>query len=132
VEVNINDRGAGHIDVLQGVIPMWLNSLVDGSWSIVAEVYFYVIFPLVLYRFCATPRSAFRTYLAVLLIAIVTALIPSLQLKGNFGYYNFLYQLPCFMVGVVAYRIITQSPELSTMRHWSQSFWYSHASYSQG
>lgn len=108
-----------HLVFLQGFVPKWLNSLVDGSWSVVAEVYFYVIFPLVLYRFCATARSAFRTYLAVLLIAIFTAFIPLSQLEGNFGYYNFLYQLPCFLVGVVAYRIINQFSALISMSLWS-------------
>lgn len=110
-----------HLFFLQGFVPVWLNSLVDGSWSIIAEVYFYLLYPLILHRFCKTILAAFRTYLVVLSFAILTGPIFSLYTIGNFGYYNFLYQLPCFMVGVVACRVINQSTALTTLRLWSRT-----------
>lgn len=108
-----------HLFFLQGLVPEWLNSLVDGSWSIVAEVYFYILFPILLYRFCLTTLDAFKTYLVVLSIAILTAPILQMHEVGNFGFYNFIYQAPCFMVGVVVYRIINEPTAWTRLRLWS-------------
>ncbi len=95
-----------HLLFVQGVVPAWLHTLVDGSWSIAAEVYFYILFPVLLSRRCESVHAAFKSYVITLGIAVLTTELIGGRLPGSYGYYNFAAQLPCFMLGVLAFRIL--------------------------
>lgn len=100
-----------HLLFLQELTPHNLNTLVDGSWSIVCEVYFYALFPL-LRRVCTDARSALLGFAASMLVSMASAvLIAHSPLKeSGFVYYNFLVQLPAFMLGIVVGIELNASP----------------------
>ena len=94
-----------HVFLLQGIFPQGLHSFVDGSWSIVCEVYFYILLPLVIIPL--TPN------LAAALVLLAAAIIGSsyavnelpwhLSPVPGWRYYSFISQLPCFIVGCVLF-----------------------------
>lgn len=93
---------AAHWFFLQGAVPGWINSLVDGSWSICAEVYFYLLFPLILYRLHRTLAGG----LVAVALACAASLVATYLLRrspAGFSYYNFLSQMPCLMMGALLY-----------------------------
>lgn len=109
-----------HLVFLQGFIPAWQNTLVDGSWSIVAEVYFYILFPLVFANRCTEPRRAFQTYLAALVIAMATVYLTR-KAQGSYGYYNLINQLPCFLLGAFVQVLHRQIGAAAVLQRWAPS-----------
>lgn len=100
-----------HLLMLQGFIPSWQHSLIDGSWSIVAEFYFYAMAPFLLSRFLTEPAAVLRYICLVLPISILFSWSAS-DLPGSWGYYGFPAQFPCFLFGVLVYRIRQKWPNL--------------------
>lgn len=108
-----------HLFFLQGFTPGWLHTLVDGSWSVVAEVYFYILFPVFLDPRSRTIRLAFKVYVWTLGLAIVAVELIGGRLPGSYGYYNFATQLPCFVLGVLAFRVIHDPLLYKILAKWS-------------
>ena len=97
-----------HLGFLQGIFPAYLHTQLDGSWSIVNEVYFYLLFGLALHRICDDAVKASQLYACSLLIAILFILLIGRHVSA-LSHYGFLAQLPCFVLGVLAHRL-SQTP----------------------
>lgn len=93
-----------HLLLLQGFTPLQLHTLLDGSWSIVNEAYFYLIFAAIPSIVLHTSLAAGRFYAASLILAIFFILLVGRKYEG-YSHYGFLARLPCFFLGVFAQRI---------------------------
>lgn len=94
-----------HLFFLQGFMPQRLHSLLDGSWSIVVEVYFYLIFAALPAAATRTPAAAAKLYAASLALAICFVVLVGRRYSG-YSHYGFAAQLPCFVLGVIAQRLM--------------------------
>ncbi len=94
-----------HLFFLQGFVPAWLHTLLDGSWSIVVEAYFYLIFAALPAAATRTPAAAAKLYAASLALAIGFVVVVGRSYSG-YSHYGFAAQLPCFMLGVIAQRVM--------------------------
>lgn len=98
-----------HLFFLQGFFPRDFHTLVDGSWSIVNEVYFYVLYPIVIYRYTKTVYDSLRTFAICILLSITFMLTVGKYYSapefGGFSYYAFPVQLPCFILGIFCFRV---------------------------
>ncbi len=104
-----------HIIFLQGFAPKWLDTLVDGGWSIVVEVYFYILYPLVFSRLCSTALATLRCYIVGLIFSMIAGGVFGYWLQlGDYSYRNFIVQIPCFLVGVFIFHIIKEKTKLSS------------------
>ena len=101
-----------HLAFLQGFVPAKLHTLLDGSWSIVIEVYFYLLFAVGLNRCCRTASGSSWTYAASLVAAIAFVLLVGRHASG-YSYYGFPAQLPCFVLGALVHRL-SQTPGFET------------------
>ena len=95
-----------HLFFLQGFEPSRLNTLLDGDWSIINEVYFYILFPLIarvvkdntvrcIYLLCAS-------YALAICYSFYWARLDTLD---GVIYYTFIPHLPEFLLGFLAFRI---------------------------
>ena len=100
-----------HLAFLQGLVPARLHTLLDGSWSIVVEVYFYLLLALVLARVCRTAPACAWAYAASLLAAMLFTVTAGRMYSG-YSHYGFPAQLPCFILGVLACRLV-QTPDFA-------------------
>ncbi len=96
-----------HLFFLQGFSAYRLHSLLDGSWSIVIEVYFYLLFPFFVYNFVNSKKKSLLYFLvSVGLLSLFPKIIGPVwhEIKtGSFYYYFFTNQLPCFILGIVLF-----------------------------
>ena len=95
-----------------GIEPNYLNTVVPGGWSIVDEIYFYLIFPFLFLTFGRVNAWVVGTVIAMLNVALV-AFADDLYgsfttefLVRDFLYRNFLTNLVCFYAGIEAYRFL--------------------------
>ncbi|MFM7661568.1 MAG: acyltransferase family protein, partial [Bacteroidota bacterium] len=95
-----------------GFNPYYINSIVEGGWSIAIEMIFYAIIP-ILFIFIKNIKVAFWSFLASLLIASglfifnqKNILIESVDLWRAFTYFNFIAQLPVFLLGILLFYVI--------------------------
>lgn len=95
-----------HIFMLQGFSSNLIHTLLDGSWSIVIEVYFYILFPFLIYRFTRKSEDALFAFFVSLVVSIsFTMLVGKNTIPSDFGYYAFPVQLPCFLLGIYCCRV---------------------------
>lgn len=102
---------------LNGFHPETITSVVPGGWSIVVEMTFYVVLPFLIERF-----RSLRSLVALYLVSLVTAAVAARVAYRVFGgaypaeqiylvdalaSLNFLSQLPVFIAGMLAYRIVS-------------------------
>jgi peptidoglycan/LPS O-acetylase OafA/YrhL len=105
----------------------WQDIAVPGSWSIVCEASFYILFPIVV-AFTTTSRRA-----AILLLASIVfaaACLPVLVRLGlwtgaqtvplahNFAFLSAPTQFPCFAVGLMAYMLIQEQRPFARAAGW--------------
>lgn len=101
---------------LHGFHPETITSVVPGGWSIAVEMTFYLLFPL-LVRWSRTKVSlglllagslAFAWVAARLAYAVFGPAYPEQQryLVDTLSELNFLSQLPVFVFGIIAYRLM--------------------------
>ena len=97
-----------HLFLLQGFAPAYLSSFVDGSWSIVSEVYFYILMFFIFYKFLNNALNSYRGYLLMLTISIYGYIVLNYMMpeEGQFIFYFILNNLPSFFVGIIVYHII--------------------------
>ena len=103
---------AAHLVMAQGFIPSWQHSLLDGSWSIVAEVYFYAFAPWILDRYLTHPANVLRWLCIAIPAGILFSFLARNQV-GYWGYYGFPAQLPCFLLGILVQRAKQSHPDVS-------------------
>lgn len=92
-----------HLFFLQGFFPNKLHTLLDGSWSIVNEVIFYLVFPLIFSRF-ENINGKFKLYCFALILSMLFVIsVPDIY--PGYSYYGFLSHFPTFCLGMIAYEI---------------------------
>jgi peptidoglycan/LPS O-acetylase OafA/YrhL len=92
-----------HLFLLQGFSPSWIHTIVDGSWSIVCEVYFYIFAPFIIQ--CI---KCLRNMIWFLFISIIFAIIFIIAIgryHSGYSFYAFPVQFPCFILGIICYRV---------------------------
>lgn len=95
-----------HVLMLQGLFPANIHTLLDGSWSIVNEVYFYLLFPLVVYKSTKTVENALLTFIFSCVVSIAFTMIIGRYIDyPGYSYYSFPVQFPLFILGIYCYRI---------------------------
>ena len=92
-----------HVLFLQGFFPSKLHTLVDGSWSIVCEVYFYILAPL-LFRFVRNLYGALCLFAISLFVSVVFVIVEGRYFSG-FSFYAFPSQFPCFVLGIICHYV---------------------------
>jgi len=97
---------------VHGVRPTWISSIVPGGWSITAEMMFYLLIPLLIFRIKNLNQAIYFTLgtlvLAQLLKAIGYQYPPIEEIELWKAYLN-LYlpsQLPVFGCGIIAYFLV--------------------------
>lgn len=93
-----------HLLLLQGFTPTWLHTLLDGSWSIVNEAYFYLILAFSPKLLWHSSLFVTRLYAASIGLAILFILLIGRHYDG-YSHYGFFSQLPCFILGVLVQKI---------------------------
>lgn len=92
-----------HVLFLQGLFPRLDHTLIDGSWSIVCELYFYLLFPVI---FSITGRLRHLNWAILGSLTVGIAFVGLFaRAPDGFSYYGFPAQLPCFLLGMSVYRI---------------------------
>jgi peptidoglycan/LPS O-acetylase OafA/YrhL len=98
-----------NIFFINGFNPYWINSIVEGSWSIAVEMTFYFCFPFLFNKIKNLNQAflflcislIFSSYLNRYLEA--HALISDKQLWQDYLYFYFPSQLPIFALGIILY-----------------------------
>lgn len=103
---------------LQGFVPVQLHTLLDGSWSIVIEAYFYLFFAFIFYKATMTSLTALKIYATSIGFAILCILLIGRNHLG-YSHYAFFAQFPCFLLGVLVSRIKSYSEFEQRFRQWS-------------
>lgn len=95
-----------HIFFLQGFFPSSLNTLLDGDWSIVNEVYFYILFPLLhLYAKSSLEKLTKLLFLSLCASVIFSLFNYVLKIGHEYSYYGFLNHLPFFIFGMIGFNL---------------------------
>ncbi len=109
-----------HLTFLQGWSPQYMHSLVDGSWSIVNEVYFYALYPLIR-TLVRGIRQAVLFWVAALALQswLADPVFAYASERGNPGFvvYYFFASLPAFALGMAIYWLRREG--LSRIDGWS-------------
>jgi peptidoglycan/LPS O-acetylase OafA/YrhL len=100
---------AAHIAFLQGLIPKWMHTLVDGSWFIVVQIYFFLCYALFGGRLCRDLAGSLRAYAASIVLSILFVVIERGRTDG-FSYYGFPVHFSSMILGVVLYRTKSAMP----------------------
>jgi peptidoglycan/LPS O-acetylase OafA/YrhL len=134
-QANLNLPNVGaHLVFLQGFIPQFIHSLLDGSWSIANEVYFYILLPGILFPLAKDIRSAVWLYLATLAFSmfcavywpVITSWAPLNFMRSGsegFGYYFFPNQLPCFVMGILLRHLLSLPGIENICRGYRHALW---------
>jgi exopolysaccharide production protein ExoZ len=100
-----------------GDFPAWQNSVVPGSWSIVCEAMFYLLFPFLAALATNTRRAAVLFVVSVLFAAACWPLLTryagwtGVHVAGRqheFAFFFITSQLPCFAIGILVFRMIEE------------------------
>jgi peptidoglycan/LPS O-acetylase OafA/YrhL len=103
---------AANLFFVHGLVPSANNSIVPGGWSIGTECLFYAVFPLL---FIFYKKKGIRSlcylliaYAAILGIAgILARKYLGMMVENNtFAYFNFLVQLPVFVLGTACFHLV--------------------------
>jgi len=94
-----------HVLFLQGFFPDKLHTFLDGSWSIVIEAYFYLFFAIFGFSKTREVNKALWFYGLTLVVSMVFVVLIGRHFSG-YSHYGFLAQFPCFMLGVLVYRLL--------------------------
>lgn len=98
---------------LHGFHPETINSVVPGGWSVAVEMTFYLVFPLLVR--IEKIRYLFAFLVLSLLLQKVNAPVsgwifqyapPQEYLIDRFAFFNFIAQLPVFVIGLITYRFL--------------------------
>lgn len=96
-----------HIFFLQCFSSYRIHSLLDGSWSIIIEMFFYIIFPFLVYDFVNTKKKSLYFFVISLFLMVLFPFLFGFiweEIKtGSFYYYFFTNQFPCFVLGIIMF-----------------------------
>jgi len=95
-----------HIFFLNGVFPLFINSLVSGGWFVGTLVLFYLIAP-ILYKYIKSTNQSLIFFLISIIISVAfdQYIFQWLNL-GYFSYMSLPMQLPVFALGIFCYFIV--------------------------
>ncbi len=114
-----------NLTFLHDLFPESIDSIVPGGWSIGVEFTFYLLVPLLFKKLnsCSTLFNAFTVVLFVnfLLARLVFPLnyFQTLNAGNHFLYFNFLNQLPVFLLGMFWFRATREPFKLEQLNKWS-------------
>ncbi len=115
--VNANYLIFSSLTFTNGFNPYYINSVVEGGWSIAVEMIFYAVFP-VMFLVVKNIKIAFWTFLFSLFLASIlfiffqnNILISDEVVWKSFIYFNFIAQLPVFLLGVLLFYIVTNKED---------------------
>jgi peptidoglycan/LPS O-acetylase OafA/YrhL len=100
-----------HLFLLQEFKSAWIHTLLDGSWTIICEAMFYILYPLVLVRLAHKPVRLLYALAASILFSVIFAYL--VGKNGVVAYYLFPAHLPVFLIGILAYRIREHLPKIT-------------------
>lgn len=103
------------------VNPYWINSIVEGGWSIAIEMVFYITIP-----FLFAIIKKLRTALWALGFSIIASSlfymvmvshpqIPEKAIWNSFIYFSFPSQLPVFLLGISLYYLIKENDQVNIL-----------------
>lgn len=101
-----------------GFNPYWINSIVQGGWSVGVEVAFYCLLPFLFLRIKNIQQACnfvFISLFARLLFLILLThyrMIPDVELWDQYLFFYLPNQLPIFAMGIVLYFLIYDSSNL--------------------
>lgn len=80
-----------HVVMVQGIVPSSLHTLMDGSWSIVCELYFYIMFPYLIYKFTRNTSDSLLAFLISTILSMAFAMLIGKNIGQDvyYGYYAF-------------------------------------------
>lgn len=99
------------------------QGIVTAGWSVAVEMQFYVMFPL-LFAWMTSMRRAVAFFLATLaltaLFSAVVDVLPFSELaRDNLFKFSLIRSLPCFAVGMIAYRAYVSLRSQGGSRKWA-------------
>jgi peptidoglycan/LPS O-acetylase OafA/YrhL len=109
---------ASNFSFTHGFNPYWINSIVQGGWSVGVEVAFYCLLPFLFLRIKNIQQACnfvfISLFIRVLLMILLThyRLIPDEELWGQYLFFYLPNQLPIFAMGIVLYFLIYDSSNL--------------------
>jgi exopolysaccharide production protein ExoZ len=103
--------------------PTAIGSTVPGGWSIVTEIYFYLLFPFIIKILGGSRIAYLKTFLimslayiivlrSLFILALKGMHLPSVAI-GDFVYMNIFSQLPVFLLGCYLFFLIRDKKKLS-------------------
>lgn len=104
---------------LHGFHPETINSVVPGGWSIAVEMTFYLVFPLLVrvekfkYLFLLLVSSLLVQKMNAPIAEQIFQYEPHQKyLIDGFAFFNFVGQLPVFIIGMITYRFLAQQNKI--------------------
>jgi peptidoglycan/LPS O-acetylase OafA/YrhL len=94
--------------------PYWINSIVEGGWSIAIEMVFYLIFPLLFVWINSFNRALWLLNISLIISSVFFhymynhPMIQEKEIWNAFCYFSFPSQLPVFMLGINIYFILKE------------------------
>lgn len=104
-----------NLTFIHGLVQSANNYVVPGGWSIGTEMLFYMIFPF-LWKF--QKNLSIKNLVFLLGVSVAVALLfvycsgtylHRSTINNSFTYFNIANQFPCFIIGIIAYRVISES-----------------------
>ena len=107
-----------NLTFLNGFNPHWINSIVEGSWSIAIEMLFYLTIPL-LFKYIKNINQAILFFMLSMVFSFYLNIIfmrnPLIENEALWGEYLFFYfpnQLPIFAIGIIMYFICFKTDKI--------------------
>ena len=98
--------------------PYWINSIVEGGWSIAIEMVFYLVFPLLFKLINNTNKAIWALNFSLIFSSVFYLymynhpMIQDNEVWISFCYFSFPSQLPVFLLGINLYFILKNQVEL--------------------
>jgi peptidoglycan/LPS O-acetylase OafA/YrhL len=111
-----------HVLFINGWNPYWINTLVEGGWSVAIEMPFYLLVPFLYKNIISINQSIWLTGIIFIMSKGLSAvlkkypLIPDIEIWNNFTYYWLPNQFPVFLMGINLYFIYTKLMDYSSKK----------------
>lgn len=105
--------------------PYWINSIVEGGWSIAIEMLFYVCLPVIFLMVKSLKQALYFLAFSLIFLSLMqfafgdNSLISDTELWSKYLYFWFPAQLPVFALGITLYYLLMPSTEDYSIRHLS-------------
>ncbi len=107
-------RVFANVFFIHGFVPAANNNVVPGGWSIGCEVAFYALFPALATRLTTLRAVILAIVFWLLILSSSLYLVKGLDYvieNNSFAYFNLATQMPVFLLGLVAYHLLTSTTQ---------------------